>query len=383
VSASFEGPLALEEVKPKELPDVRADLSNVESSTGVRPALVYALFVPTDITQVNPSPSDSDVLELFIVSAQGIPVRKRIPGATRGAVVKLAQDFQRQVSDRKKVLTTTYLAPAQQLYQWLIAPLEAEFQSRKIQSLVFITDAGLRSLPFAALHDGKGFLVERFSTGLMPSISLTDTRYRDIRRTEILAMGASAFKQSDQLPLPSVPLEIKAVSSLWQGKAFLNDSFTLENLKAQRSRNPYGIIHLATHAEFQSGALQNSYIQLSDAKLQLDQIRQLGWNNPPVELLVLSACRTALGDKEAELGFAGLAVKSGVKTAMASLWYVDDSGTLTLMQNFYQVLKKAPIKAEALRQAQLNLLNGKTAIRDRSFAHPYYWSSFTLIGSPW
>jgi CHAT domain-containing protein len=254
---------------------------------------------------------------------------------------------------------------------------------------VFITDAGLRSLPFAALHDGTGFLIERYSLGLMPSISLTDTRYSDIRKSEVLAMGASQFKQTDQDPLPSVPQEITTVSNLWKGKGFLNDGFTLQNLKSQRSRNPYGIIHLATHAEFQPGALTNSYIQLSDTKLQLDQIRQLGWNNPPVELLVLSACRTALGNEDAELGFAGLAVKSGVKTAMASLWYVDDQGSLELMSNFYQALKTSPIKAEALRQAQLQLLKGNSTTNpqssegDKPFAHPYYWSSFTMIGSPW
>jgi filamentous hemagglutinin family protein len=393
VSDSFEDYLDLDEVKPKELPDVRSDLSNVESNTGIKPALVYALFVPNQ-TSLNgkdrsQEEKESDQLELFIVTAKGNPIRKRVPGATRGAVVKLAQEFQKEVSDRKKVRTTTYLASAQQLYQWLVAPLEAEFKSQKIQSLVFITDAGLRSLPFAALHDGTGFLIERYSLGLMPSISLTDTRYSDIRKSEVLAMGASQFKQTDQDPLPSVPQEITTVSNLWKGKGFLNDGFTLQNLKSQRSRNPYGIIHLATHAEFQPGALTNSYIQLSDTKLQLDQIRQLGWNNPPVELLVLSACRTALGNEDAELGFAGLAVKSGVKTAMASLWYVDDQGSLELMSNFYQALKTSPIKAEALRQAQLQLLKGNSTTNpqssegDKPFAHPYYWSSFTMIGSPW
>ncbi|MEP0981353.1 CHAT domain-containing protein [Leptolyngbya sp. FACHB-17] len=394
VSQGFEDYLELDEVEPKELPDVRSDLSDVETNTGIKPALVYALFVPSDISQAestsrSQADRDRDQLELFIVTAKGAPIRKRIPGATRSTVVKLARQLQKEVSDRNRVRTTTYLAPAQQLYQWLIAPLEAEFKHRDIQSLVFITDAGLRSLPFAALHDGTGFLIERYSLGLMPSISLTDTRYGDIRKSEILAMGASQFPQTDQAPLPAVPLEINTVTTLWRGRGFLNTAFTLENLKSQRNSNPYGIIHLATHAEFQPGTLKNSYIQLSDTKLRLDQIRQLGWNKPPVELLVLSACQTALGDEDAELGFAGLAVKSGVKTAMASLWSVDDQGTLELMTKFYQALKTSPIKAEALRQAQLQLLKGKDSLRSdesatkQTFSHPYYWSSFTMIGSPW
>ncbi len=136
----------------------------------------------------------------------------------------------------------------------------------------------------------------------------------------------------------------------------------------------------------------------------LDQLRQLKLNDPPVELLVLSACRTALGDEEAELGFAGLAVLAGVKSALGSLWYVSDEGTVGLMTTFYQELKIAPIKAEALRRAQLAMLSGKVRIEgdqlvteslrlplppeltdlgDKILSHPYYWSGFTLIGNPW
>lgn len=135
-------------------------------------------------------------------------------------------------------------------------------------------------------------------------------------------------------------------------------------------------------------------------------MRQLQWNNPPVDLLVLSACRTAVGDKDAEMGFAGLAVNSGVKTVLASLWSVSDEGTLALMTEFYQHLRVVPIKAEALRQAQIGMLrgdvlleNGKlrgpmlrggmslpaklAAAQTRNFKHPFYWAAFTMIGSPW
>jgi CHAT domain-containing protein len=123
-----------------------------------------------------------------------------------------------------------------------------------------------------------------------------------------------------------------------------------------------------------------------------------------VELLTLSACRTSVGDVSAELGFAGLAVQAGVKSALASLWYVSDEGTLALMTEFYKNLRQAPIKAEALRQAQIAMLQGKVTIKggelrgvrggipvpsaiaqrgDQVLNHPYYWAAFTLIGSPW
>ncbi len=390
VTGSFETYLN-ETADIKELPDVRQTLSTVGEATGVKPALVYALFVPERVSLSSrvaaTKPEDSDQLELFIVTAGGQPIRKRVPGVTRAKIVKVAQTFEHEVSDPRKTQTLSYLPSAQQLYQWMIAPLEAELKSRNIKNLVFITDAGLRSIPFAALHDGHGFLIERFSIGMMPSISLTDTRLGDIKHAQLLAMGASTF--AGQSPLPAVPLELDAVLNLWKGKSFLNEQFTLSNLKAQRQQQPFGIIHLATHAEFRPGEISNSYIQLSDTQLQMNQIRQLGWNNPPVELLVLSACRTALGDKDAELGFAGLAVKSGVKSALASLWYVSDEGTLSLMTEFYQRLKTAPIKAEALREAQLALLKGQPAVSakgqepNKSLSHPYYWATFTMIGSPW
>jgi CHAT domain-containing protein len=195
------------------------------------------------------------------------------------------------------------------------------------------------------------------------------------------------------------------VGSLWKGKSFLNEAFTLENLKAARAKNSFGIIHLATHGEFLPGQPSDSFIQLWDSKLKLDQLRQLGWNNkPPIELLVLSACRTAVGDEQAELGFAGLAVLAGVKSALGSLWYVSDEGTLGLMTTFYEKLAQVPVKAEALRLAQLAMLKGEarvqggklvsgrvsiplppelTQLGDKDLTHPYYWSAFTMIGNPW
>jgi CHAT domain-containing protein len=191
---------------------------------------------------------------------------------------------------------------------------------------------------------------------------------------------------------------------LWQGKSFLDEAFTLDNLKAQRRENPFGIIHLATHAEFKAGKPENSYIHLWNSKLGLNQLGQLGWSKPPVELLVLSACRTALGDEEAELGFTGLAVQAGVKSGLGSLYYVSDQGTLGLMTEFYRQLKEAPFKAQALRQAQLAMIKGEVRLEggqlhtpggnvplppklaqlgDTNLSHPYYWAGFTMIGSPW
>jgi filamentous hemagglutinin family protein len=419
-SREFARGLGLGETPRLTLFEARNVLRQVESATGIKPALIYAVFVPESITPVPAAereqrstgegiqsnllraltPQHSDRLELILITSEGEPIRRSVP-VTRAEVIPMVQEFRARVSDRFS--GSDFLAPAQQLYQWLTAPLERDFEQRGIQNLVYIMDTGLRSIPLAALHDGHNFIVERYSVGLMPSLSLTDTRYVDVKNTSVLAMGASQF--TDQSPLPAVPIELEAiVGNLWSGKSFLNDAFTVENLKSARRQVPYGIIHLATHAEFKLTNPRNSYIQMWNSKLRLEQLRQLALKKPPVELLVLSACRTALGDEQIELGFAGLAAQAGVKSVLGSLWFVSDEGTLGLMTEFYNRLKNAPIKAEALRQTQVAMLNGEVRVEgevlmtragslplppsitrwgNNKFSHPYYWSAFTIVGNPW
>jgi CHAT domain-containing protein len=253
--------------------------------------------------------------------------------------------------------------------------------------------------------------VEKYSLGSVPSISLTNTRYKALKDSQVLAMGASEFeawRKYNWGDLPAVPAELNVITQqLWSGKPFLNEQFTLDNLKAQSRQQSFGIIHLATHAKFQPEDASNSYIQLWDTQLKLNELRELGWNQPPqVELLILSACSTALGDKDAELGFGGLAVQAGVKSALGSLWLSNDEGTLALMSKFYEQLSQSDvtIKAEALRRAQVAMIKKQVRLENgqlqgvgkqgaiplppelagyMEFSHPYYWSGFTMIGSPW
>ncbi|MFM7363564.1 MAG: CHAT domain-containing protein [Cuspidothrix sp.] len=391
-----------EEAKIISLSQTQEILTKINDTTGVKPVLIYVSFAPKTTRNIDSQilKSDDDNLELILVTTKGKPIRKLI-NITRSQVRQVARELKNTVTNSLK--PNDYKQPAKQMYDWLIKPLESELQEKKIDNLVFIMDEGLRSLPIAALYDGEKHIIEKYSVGLMPSLSLSDTKYVDIKKAQVLGMGASKF--TNQNPLPAVPVELSTITSLlWTGKSFLNEGFTLKNLQNQRKENPYGIIHLATHGEFKNGLPGNSYIQLWDTQLQLDQLRKLGWNNPPVELVVLSACRTAIGDTQAELGFAGFAVQAGAKSALASLWYVSDEGTLGLMTEFYKQLKTAPIKAEALRQAQLAMLKGEVHIQDdkliisrgdvnlpptlrrvgrKDLQHPYFWSAFTMIGNPW
>ena len=392
--------------RDKTAQSISKTLSRLAVQTKKKSALIYAI-------------PRTDQLELILILPDRPPVHRSIPSAKQAKLLPVVQKFSSEITNPVKINTTSYLEPAQQLYQWIIAPLEADLQIAKIDTLLFCIGEGLRTIPLAAMHDGKQFLIEKYSMARIPAFKLTDINYADLRNSHVLAMGAAIFSETaNKEPLPAVPLELNAIARLWPGQSLINEDFTIVNLQSQRRQKTYGIIHLATHAEFRPKAASNSYIQFWDTQLTLDQMRDLKWNKPPrelprelpPELLVLSACRTALGDKDAELGFAGLALQSGAKSALASLWYVSDAGTLALMTEFYQQLKVSKpqdppiIKAEALRQAQIAAIKGKVTIENgqlrssrgetslppsipkldsKDLSHPYYWAAFSMIGSPW
>lgn len=399
LTQEFEKHLGFSGTSTKNLERIQATLNDINASTGSQPAVIYVFFTPNTIGQSQNSRSAYQ-LELILVTASGQPIRKKV-NVGRKEVLRVANELRASVTNFNR--PKGYRIPAQKMYNWLVTPLEADLQEQKLDNLVFIMPTNLRSVPVAALHNGQEFIIEKYGVSLMPSLSLTDSRYKDISRANVLAMGAAEFTNAK--PLPAVPVELRAITgSLWSGDYFLNQEFTLKSLQTARQQKPYGIVHLATHGEFKSGDLKNSYIQLWDSKLSLAQLPNLKLYKPPIELLVLSACNTALGDAEAELGFAGLAVLAGVKSALGSLWYVSDEGTVALMTTFYGQLRNTSVKVEALRQAQLAMMREESKIADGQIvtpqgsfplppelenignldlSHPYYWSSFTLIGSPW
>jgi CHAT domain-containing protein len=353
----------------------------------------------TSLIYVIPTPEH---LELVLLSPYRPPLHRRVTAANKPALLQTVNAFRVGVVNPVSQ-PVDYLPAAQQLYQWIISPLESELQAQHIDTLIFCLGGGLRSVPLAALQDGHHFLIEKYSLAIIPAFNLIDQHPAFLSGTQVLAMGGSEFQQEE--PLPAVPAELAAIRKLWAGETWLNQDFTLEKLKTRRSQFPFGIVHLATHATFAPGSVEASYIQFWDSSLKLNHLKDLDLRLPVVQMLVLSACKTALGDLNAELGFAGLAVQSGAKSALASLWSVSDTGTLLLMVNFYQQLKTSPIKAEALRQAQLTMLHGQAyqqsnatiqtlpqaslppELQDSAnytdLSHPYYWAAFTFIGNPW
>lgn len=354
---------------------------------GKRSALVYAISL-------------AEQLEVILLLPNGQLFHHRGQAATLAAITRTTNELWAAFADQRSS-PQEYLPAAQQLYQWIIAPIESELQNQQVNNLIFCLGTGLRSIPMAALHDGNQFLVEKYSTSLIPAFTLLDRRPTRLTDLRVLAMGASEFERES--PLPAVPLELSAIARLWQTEVLLNEQFTVAKLREQRSIYPFGIVHLATHAAFKSGSVLNSYIQFWDRPLILTHLRELELLQPVVQLLVLSACRTALGDTSAELGFAGLSVQSGAKATLASLWSISDASSAVFMIDFYQNLKTSS-KAEALQRTQIAMLKERLnlesplvqqTIRDipvppdlldlvnENLSHPFYWAAFTMIGNPW
>ncbi|MBD1887771.1 CHAT domain-containing protein [Coleofasciculus sp. FACHB-SPT9] len=282
--------------------------------------------------------------------------------------------------------TEARLRLSQQVYRWLIQPVETELTKSNIATLVFVLDGSLRSLPMAALYDGKQYLIEKYNIVVAPGLQLVAPRVGSAslsqllaqKRNKILAGGITEARQGFPA-LPGVGAEVSQIASEVPSKVFINEDFTEVNLQNYLNKNSFTVVHLATHGQFSSSS-DSTFILTWNGRINVKEFENLlrsrdpGTFNP-IELLVLSACQTATGDKRAVLGLAGVAVRSGARSTLATLWSVQDESTAKLMGEFYQQLLQGESKVKALRQAQIALL------KQPKYAHPFYWSSFILVGS--
>ena len=272
-----------------------------------------------------------------------------------------------------------YLSLAQQLYDWLIRPIEAQLQQANPEALVFVLDGSLRNLPMSVLHDGEGFLVERYAIALTPGLQLLELRSLAEQDLQALVVGLSEARDGFSA-LPNVETEVAAIQTQVPSEVLLNGGFEKAEFATQLTESSFPIVHMATHGQFSSDPEQ-TFILAWDDRIQAAEFGSLlqqgeRQRGNAVELLVLSACETAAGDDRAALGLAGVAVRSGARSTLATLWLVDDAGTSVLMADLYQQLQDTTLtKAAALRQAQLQLLNNE------QYQHPFFWAPFVLIGN--
>ncbi|WP_199245111.1 CHAT domain-containing protein [[Phormidium] sp. ETS-05] len=271
-----------------------------------------------------------------------------------------------------------FTKPAQKVYDWLIRPIETELAASGVQTLVFVPDGGFRNIPLIALYDGKEYLAQKYSVALTPGLQLLDPKPLAREQLQILAAGLTEARQ-DFSPLPGVEAELQRIQAQAPTNILLNADFTNASFKAAVNSYPFPVVHLATHGEFSSYA-EDTFVLTWDSRINANELDSLlrsdNRQTKPIELLVLSACKTASGDDRAALGLAGVAVRAGARSTVASLWYVSDAATSLLMTKFYEELANTQItKAEALRRAQAALL------QEPEFAHPYFWSAFVLVGN--
>lgn len=265
---------------------------------------------------------------------------------------------------------------ARQFSMALIEPFREELVD--VEGLVFVLDGALKNLPMSVLHDGERYLVEEYAIALSPGLSVKPPIVPS-ESDETLIAGLSRARQVEGRTfsaLPHVEDELQALASVVsEPKLLANEEFTATQLSRQLDGIAPRVLHVATHGQFGS-TIEDTFILMWDELLELNEWERLLRSSiQGLELLVLSACETALGDERAALGLAGVATRSGAKQTLATLWQVDDESTSTLMGQFYQELTHQP-PAEALRRAQLHLL------RERGWEHPFFWSAFVLVGTP-
>jgi CHAT domain-containing protein len=328
---------------------------------------------------VYPIPLD-DRLELIVQFGDDLalfraPVGERHLDATVDFFRESIQDPELTVDARDPGSDTNRLG--RELFDAIVGPLEAELERRSTRVLVFVPSGALRTLPFAALFDGEHFLAERFALGTTLGMELTEPAIPPRGRREVLIAGLSESVQG-QVALPAVEREVVDVRDRIGGEILLNETFQRDRMISELSEGRHRVVHLATHGHFDRQP-EESYLLTHDDRLLLGDVeRAVGlrrYGDDPLDLLVLSACETALGDDRAALGLAGVALKSGARSALASLWQISDDATAELIRVFYDALAEGASKAEALRAAQLHLLGHER------FAYPFYWSAFLLIGN--
>ncbi|MBW4493051.1 MAG: CHAT domain-containing protein [Oscillatoria princeps RMCB-10] len=265
------------------------------------------------------------------------------------------------------------------VYDWLIRPAETMLAESGVETLVFIPDGSFRNLPMAALYDGKQYLVEKYSIALSSGLHLLSPQALSRKNLTALTAGLTESRQGFAA-LPGVNFEVKQIASEVQALVLLNQNFTTATFQHLIAGSDFEVVHLATHGQFSSNA-EDTFLLTWDGRINVKDLQAFlqprgQRNSNSIQLLVLSACETAAGDKRATLGLAGLALRSGARSTVATLWSIKDDSTAQFMTDFYRTLSKRNItKAQAVRQAQLALLNS------RQYKHPFFWAPFVLVGN--
>ncbi len=374
------------------------ECTHLEQALDFQTAILYPIVLPDRLELLLSLPNVAELIRIkvpvtekklrreiaFLVSALRRHPLSYLSTADEDEEVICTPDSWRQLPVNISPRAKDFLSPAQKLHGWLIKPLLASLTKHNINTLIIVPEGVLRTVPFAALHDGKEFLIQNYALASTPSLCLTDLQIQQRNVNEMLVSGLSESVQGFT-DLPCAKYEIDTLQKRYnlyksKYKPLFNSDFTYSNMQQRINQAKYSILHIASHGQFKPD-LADTFLLTYDDKLSMNKLENLirRTNTNKIDLLTLSACETAVGNDRAALGLAGVALKAGVKSALASLWKVDDAATPAMLIEFYQQLTNSKLtKAQALQNAQnMMLTNAKYA----QFQHPYYWSAFLLIGN--
>ena len=305
---------------------------------------------------------------VFIVTSQSIMAQKLA-----------TTDLENTISAFRQNITTRNSAALNQqtqiLYRQLFAPALPAIKTKK---LIIVPHGALHYLPFAALSDGKEYLIDRFSIRMLPSASVLN--FLQVREKHA-ETGTALIFGNPKLGDPKYDLKFAQDEALAIGKIIPKSNVLLRAEASETNLKKYGgnyaIIHLAVHGIFDMDKPLDSALLLSrdkdnDGMLKAGDLYNLSLN---ADLVTLSACETALGKVSTGddvVGFTRGFLYAGTRSLISSLWQVDDQATRDLMVNFYSNLTKMK-KDEALREAQLKV--------KKQYPQPFYWAAFLLTGS--
>ncbi len=378
---------------------IQQSLREVQQQQPGRKALVPAVL------QVRFTDAQTGFLDLTFIPPEGVVQAKRVE-ISRARFAELLKDLYRQLSRQESLEVNDPMSPSRQLHDLLIAPVQSSLDTHDITTVLIAADQGLQAVPFSALNDGAQYFGERYGFALSPSLALTDLSASNGSQG-LLAMGASEFETL--APLPLVPQELNKIQDTSSTDRYLDDAFTPQTLLDRASDPRYSRVHIATHADFRPGGRTKSVLHTGQGPMSMADFAELRRQrrDHPLDLVVLSACRTMIGDQESELGFAGLALQAGSQSAIGTLWYVDDVVTSAFFVQFYRFLAEGASKAEALlRTRQIFALGsvylqgdevighgGEPLLQDldqsqrqrikRGVKNPFFWAGIELLGSPW
>jgi CHAT domain-containing protein len=356
----------------------QAQIDNIDKNA----AVVYPVILPNKLAVIVSFPNQPKDKSLSLYTAD----------VSSSKLENTIKQFRNIITGK----SFDFIPYSQDLYSWLIKPIEPSLKKNNVKNLVFVLDGALRNIPMGALYDGKEYLIQKeYNIALTPGLRLLPSQNTSPRELRAILGGLANIPKD--LPdvdrnlgnLDNVPQELKAIQNIkgensprqFASQIFLDKDFTSDKIRKAVQSISAPFVHLATHGRFSSNP-ENTFILAADGRVEVNEInsilkaRDRKNQQEPIELLVLSACDTAAGDNRAALGLAGVAIQSGARSTLATLWSVNDASTKKAMIAFYDnLVNKKMTKAEALRLVQIKFF------QDEKYSHPYFWAPYVMVGN--